>query len=117
MPEKGTSRNLQFDAPNGSATARAAIDKSNGAWNIDWLTASVEDKPRHAEVHNLLSYSHRKQSMPNLARAFEHYPMNMQPAAADKHPAALEQLCGNKTCEDYVDLAHAPSDYRAKNRV
>jgi uncharacterized protein HemY len=95
--------------------ARSAITAKDWARALSELKTAALEEPRNAEVHNLLGYRHRKQSMPNLARAFEHYPMNKQPAAADKHLAALQQLCGNKTCEEYVDLAQALCDDRAKS--
>jgi tetratricopeptide (TPR) repeat protein len=87
-------------------------------------------------VHNLLGYSQRKQATPNLAKAFEHYKtalqidprhrgaheyigeaylMAKQPTEAQKHLARLEQLCGNQTCEEYVDLANALAQYRTSN--
>ena len=83
----------------------------------------------------MLGFSHRKQARPDLAKAFTHYRlalqidprhkgaheyigeaylMNHQPAEAGKHLAELARLCGNQTCEEYVDLAQAIEAYRAK---
>ena len=116
--------------------ARSAIAAKNWSRALSELDAAAREEPRNAEVHNLLGYSHRKQATPNLPKAFEHYKkalaldprhkgtheyigeaylMNKQPAEAEKHLATLEQLCGNRTCEEYVDLAKALGDYRAKN--
>jgi Flp pilus assembly protein TadD len=117
-------------------TARAAIAAKDWSRALSELNTAVRDEPRNAEVHNLLGYSHRKQAKPNLLKAFEHYKqalqidpkhkgaheyigeaylMNMQPIEAEKHLAALAQICGNQTCEEYVDLAQAIRDFRAKN--
>jgi hypothetical protein len=41
--------------------------------------------------------------------------MDKKPAEAEKHLATLEQLCGNKSCEEYRDLAEALRDYRVRN--
>ena len=40
--------------------------------------------------------------------------MDKKPAEAQKHLAQLEILCGNKTCEEYADLAKAIADYTAR---
>lgn len=116
--------------------ARAAIAAKDWSRALSELKTAVRDEPRNAEVHNLVGYSHRKQAKPNLPKAFEHYKqalqidpkhkgaheyigeaylMNMQPIEAEKHLAALAQICGNQTCEEYVDLAQAIRDFRAKN--
>ncbi len=117
-------------------TARAAIAAKDWPRALNELNTAVREEPRNAEVHNLLGYSHRKQATPNLSKAFEHYKtalridpkhrgahgyigetylMDKKPTEAEKHLATLEQLCGNKTCEEYVDLAKALSEYRTKN--
>jgi len=85
----------------------------------------------------LLAYSYRKQARPDLPKAFEHYNialkldpkhrgaheyigeaylMDKKPAEAEQHLAELEKICGNKTCEEYADLARAIADYKAKNK-
>jgi tetratricopeptide (TPR) repeat protein len=95
----------------------------------------VKAEPRNADAHNLLGYSHRKQPRPDLAKAFEHYKlalqidpqhkgaheyigeaylMNNQPAEAEKHLADLARVCGNRTCEEYVDLAQAIAAFKAR---
>jgi Tfp pilus assembly protein PilF len=118
------------------ATARKAIEAKD--WNkaLTELQAAFRDSPRNADVHNLLGYTYRKQATPNLAKAFEHYKtalnldprhkgaheyigeaylMDKKPAEAQKHLAELEKICGNKTCEEYADLAKALAEYKAKN--
>jgi len=116
--------------------ARSAIEKKSWRRALQELQAAVRDEPRNADVHNLLGYTYRKQDTPDLPRAFEHYKialdinpqhrgaheyigeaylMDKKPADAQKHLDALEKICGNKTCEEYEDLAKAISDYRKKN--
>ena len=115
--------------------ARKAIDAKD--WNkaLNELNLAAREDPRNADVQNLLGYTYRKRSNPDLAKAFEHYKealklnpkhkgaheyigeaylMDKKPAEAQKHLAQLEALCGNKTCEEYADLAKAIADYNAR---
>lgn len=115
--------------------ARAAIQAQDWPRAIDELDAAVKIDARNADAHNLLGYSHRKKAPPDLARAFAHYKaalemdplhksaheyigeaylMDRQPEQARKHLAELARLCGNQTCEEYVDLAEAIEAYEAK---
>jgi tetratricopeptide (TPR) repeat protein len=96
----------------------------------------VKAEPGNADAHNLLAYSYRKSPSPDLAKAFEHYNialrlnprhkgaheyigeaylMDRKPAEAEKHLAELEKICGNRSCEEYADLAKSIADYKAKN--
>jgi Flp pilus assembly protein TadD len=114
--------------------AREAIQKKEWRKALAELNVAAKEEPRNADVHNLLGYSYRKQATPNLAKAFEHYNtalkldpkhkgaheyigeaylMDKKPAEAEKHLASLEQICGNKTCEEYADLAAAIAKYKA----
>jgi len=116
--------------------ARKAIDVKD--WNLamNELNAAVREEPRNADVHNLLGYSYRKRANPDLAKAFEHYGtalrlnprhkgaheyigeaylMDGKPAEAEKHLVELEKICGNKTCEEYADLAKSIAAFKAKN--
>jgi Flp pilus assembly protein TadD len=114
--------------------AREAIQKKDWRRALAELNIAARDEPRNADVHNLLGYSYRKQATPNLAKAFEHYNtalkldpkhkgaheyigeaylMDKKPAEAEKHLALLAQICGNKTCEEYEDLANAIAKYKA----
>jgi Flp pilus assembly protein TadD len=118
------------------ASARKAIDAKD--WNraMSELNVAVREEPRNADVHNLLGYSYRKRATPDLPRAFEHYGtalkidprhkgaheyigeaylMDRKPAEAEKHLVELEKICGNKTCEEYADLAKSIAEYKAKN--
>jgi len=117
-------------------TARQAIDAKDWAKALSELNQAARDEPRNADVHNLLGYTYRKRAAPDLAKAFEHYNtalklnpqhrgaheyigeaylMDKKPLEAEKHLAQLETLCGNKTCEEYADLAKAIADYKVKN--
>lgn len=114
-------------------SARDAIKAGNWRMALAELNIAVRDEPGNADIHNLLGYSYRKQARPNLAKAFEHYQtalklnpqhkgaheyigeaylMDGKPAEAGKHLAQLEKICGNKTCEEYADLAKAIAAYK-----
>ena len=115
------------------ATATSAIQAKNWSAAITELKAVVKKDPRNADAHNLLAYSFRKQARPDLPMAFEHYRtalklnpnhkgaheyigeaylMDKKPAEAEKHLAELQRICGNKTCEEYLDLANALAKYK-----
>lgn len=100
------------------------------------LNAALRDEPRNADIHNLLGFTARKSTPPHLPEAFAHYKtaleinpqhrgaheylgeaylMDKQPAEAQKQLAALEQICGNKSCEEYGDLAKAIGQYKVSN--
>ncbi|MFM7330351.1 MAG: tetratricopeptide repeat protein [Brachymonas sp.] len=114
--------------------ARDAIKASKWQPAIAELRIAVRDEPKNADAHNLLAYSYRKQAKPDLAKAFEHYKtalqldpkhkgaheyigeaylMDKKTAEAEKHLAELEKICGNKTCEEYADLAKAIAQFKA----
>lgn len=42
--------------------------------------------------------------------------MDGKPADARRHLTELERLCGNRTCEEYADLAAAIARYRPVSR-
>ena len=117
-------------------TARKAIDAKDWSRAQFELNAAVRDEPRNADIHNLLGYTARKSSPPQLSQAFAHYKtaleinpqhrgaheylgeaylMDKQPAEAQKQLAALEKICGNQSCEEYADLAKAIADYKTNN--
>lgn len=116
--------------------ARKAIDAKDWSKAMFELNQAAREEPRNADVHNLLGYTYRKRASPDLAKAFDHYKtaLNLnpkhkgaheyigeayltdrKPAEAEKHLAQLEAICGNRTCEEYADLAKAIADYKAKN--
>jgi Tfp pilus assembly protein PilF len=116
--------------------AQTAIQARNWDLAQSELNIAVRADPRNADIHNLLGYTARKNPTPNLTKAFEHYKialqlnpkhrgaheyigeaylMDQQPAEAQKHLAALAQICGSKGCEEYDDLAKAIADYQASH--
>jgi tetratricopeptide (TPR) repeat protein len=116
-------------------SARKAIDAKDWSRAMTDLNAAVRQEPRNADVHNLLGYTWRKRASPDLAKAIEHYKTALQinprhkgaheyigeaylmgnnPAEAEKHLAQLEAICGNRTCEEYADLAKALAEFKAK---
>ena len=116
--------------------AREAIKKQDWKRSLAELNLAAREEPRNADVHNLLGYTYRKQAAPNLPKAFEHYKralslnpkhkgaheyigeaylMDKKPQEAEKHLAELEKLCGNRTCEEYADLAQAIAAYKTRN--
>ena len=118
------------------ANARGAIEAKDWNGAMRELTIAVRDQPQNADVHNLLGYTYRKQSSPDMAKAYEHYTMALKinpqhkgaheyigeaylidrkPQEAEQHLAALERICGGRTCEEYQDLAKSIADYKAKN--
>ncbi len=130
-----TPSNMGPGVPEQLVAARAAIAAKDWSRAIAELNAAVKLEPRNADAHNLLGYSHRKQARPDLARAFEHYKLALQidpghrgaheyigeaylmdhrPAEARRHLAELARLCGNQTCEEYVDLAEAIKAYKGR---
>ena len=117
--------------------ARKAIQTQNWGAAQVVLKQAIRDEPRNADAHNLLAYSYRKQAKPDLPKAFEHYNialkidpnhrgaheyigeaflMDKKPAEAGKHLLALERICGNKSCEEYVDLQRSIARYTASNK-
>jgi len=119
------------------SNARSAIKAQNWRTALAELNVAVKEEPRNADAHNLLAYSYRKQAKPDLPKAFEHYNialkldpkhrgaheyigeaylMDKKPAEAEQHLVELEKICGNKTCEEYADLARSIADYKAKNK-
>src|SRR5207237_979978 len=83
---------------------------------------AAREEPRNADVQNLLGYTYRKRSSPDLPKAFEHYEaalrlqpthrgaheysgeaylMDNKPAEGEKHLAQLDQICGGTGCGDY----------------
>ncbi len=130
-----TPSNMGPGVPEQLVAARAAIAAKDWSRAIAELNAAVKLEPRNADAHNLLGYSHRKQARPDLAKAFEHYKLALQidpghkgaheyigeaylmdhrPAEARRHLAELARLCGNQTCEEYVDLAEAIKAYKGR---
>ena len=41
--------------------------------------------------------------------------MDKKPEEAEKHLGELKKICGNKSCEEYADLAKSITGYKRKN--
>jgi Flp pilus assembly protein TadD len=116
--------------------ARQAVDRNNWSAAMRELNVALREEPQNADVHNLLGYTYRKRSAPDMVKAFEHYNMALKfnpqhkgaheyigeaylidkrPAEAERHLAELEKICGSRDCEEYRDLAKAIADFKAKN--
>lgn len=129
----GTPTETEPAAVQRMAAATNAIQAKSWALAITELKAAVKEDPRNADAHNLLAYSYRKQAKPDLPMAFEYYRtalklnpnhkgaheyigeaylMDNKPAEAEKHLAELKRICGNTSCEQYVDLAQAIAKYK-----
>lgn len=116
------------------ADARKAIEAKD--WNVAMreLNAAAREEPNNADVHNLLGYSWRKRSNPDVTKAFEHYYtalridprhkgaheyigqaylMEKRPQQAETHLAELEKICGGQGCPEYQELAKAIADFKA----
>jgi len=116
------------------AAARKAIEAKD--WNraIGELNTAAREQPQNADVHNLLGYSWRKRSTPDITKAFEHYYtalridprhrgaheyigqaylMEKRTAEAERHLGELEKICG-KSCPEYQELAKAIAEFKAR---
>ncbi len=115
--------------------ARKALQVHDYGKAVAELRTVVRADPRNAEAHSLLGYSYRKSPSPDLGKAFEHYNIALRidprhkgaheyigeayltdrkPDQAEKHLAELERLCGNRSCEEYAELAKSIAAYKAK---
>jgi len=118
------------------ATARSAIGRKDWDGALRELTVAVRESPQNADVHNLLGYTYRKRATPDMAKAYEHYTMALKinpqhkgaheyigeaylmdkkPQQAEQHLMELERICGNRTCEEYQDLAKSIADFKSRN--
>jgi Tfp pilus assembly protein PilF len=137
MPETPNANTQDVASKQDSSLQAGRKAVALGDWQaaINHLEKAVLQEPKNADSFNLLAFSFRKQAKPNLTKAFENYRialkldpkhkgaheyigeaylMDNKPAEAEKHLAILESLCGNKTCEEYQDLAKAMADYSKK---
>ena len=118
------------------ANARKAVAKNDWSGAMRELNVALREDPQNADVHNLLGYTYRKRSSPDIAKAMDHYGMALkinplhkgaheyigeaylvrkQLPDAERHLAELEKICGGPACEEYQDLAKSIADYKAKN--
>ena len=129
-------RATQARAVDRLANARSAIGRQDWDVALRELNVALRDSPQNADVHNLLGYTYRKRANPDMAKAYEHYTMALRinpqhkgaheyigeaylmdrkPQQAEQHLAELERICGNRTCEEYQDLAKAIAEFKARN--
>jgi tetratricopeptide (TPR) repeat protein len=124
---------MPFSPQTALQAGRKAVDAKDWQTAIGHFEKAVLLEPTNADGFNLLAYSLRKQTTPNLPKAFENYRIALKldpkhkgaheyigetylivgkPDEAKKHLVILEKLCGNKTCEEYEDLAKAIDNYK-----
>ncbi|HYE70505.1 MAG TPA: tetratricopeptide repeat protein [Aquabacterium sp.] len=117
------------------AAARKAIEAKDWTTATRELSAAARDEPQNADVHNLLGYSWRKRSNPDITKAFEHYYtalrinprhkgaheyigqaylMEKRLPEAEKHLAELEKICGGPGCEEYQELSKAIAEFKTR---
>jgi Flp pilus assembly protein TadD len=117
------------------AAGRKAIEAKEWATAVYALKMAAAEDPRNADAQNLLGYSYRNRTPPDLPKAFEHYNnalkldpkhkgahqyigeaylMDKKPEEAEKKLAQLAGVCGNKTCDEYKNLLKAIADYKTK---
>jgi Flp pilus assembly protein TadD len=116
------------------ATARRHLDAKDFSRAIAELQLVVREQPNHADAHNLLGYSWRKQAKPDLTKAYQHYytalridprhkgaheyigqayVMEKRLPQAQQHLAELQKICGGTACPEYQELAKAIADSQA----
>lgn len=119
-PAAGNARLVDLD------TARHFIARRDWTGAIKLLRVIVVQQPRNADALNLLGYSLRQTGRMAEAEAFylkalrldprhlganeylgELYVLTGQLAKAKGRLAAIGSICGNTSCEEYRDLAHA----------
>ena len=122
-------------AVNALQTGRDAVKAKDWDKAIVQFKLATVQEPKNADAYNMLAYSYRKQAKPDLPKAFENYNlalkldpkhkgaheyigeaylMDNKPVEAERHLELLATICGNKTCEEYEDLAKAISAYKKK---
>lgn len=122
----------RLSAPNWQSQTRQLIDAKNFDQAINVL--SQADEKQSADWHNLMGYSLRKKSPPNLNEAEKHYQSAL--AKEPKHRGALEyygellllknDLLGAETmlsrldnacsfgCEEYRDLKKSILEFKSR---
>jgi predicted Zn-dependent protease len=112
-----------------------AMKAKNWPAALTELNRIEKREPKNPDVHRRLGDVYRNMTPPNLPKALEYYQTAVQldpndiaahaamgetylidkkPGQAQKKLAKVEEICGNKTCEDYLRLASAVTEYRTK---
>jgi Flp pilus assembly protein TadD len=123
------------DASAQLANARTAIEAKDFSRALRELRAAERIEPRNADVHNLLGFSYRQQSRPDLEAALRHYQTALQIAPnhrgaheyigeayllagnlvqAEHHLGRLREVCGAAGCKEATDLAQSIERYKAR---
>jgi Tfp pilus assembly protein PilF len=118
-------------------TGRDAVKAKDWDKALAQFKLATVQEPKNADAYNMLAYSYRKQAKPDLTKAFENYNLALkldpkhkgaheyigeaylmakQPDEAEKHLALLATICGNKSCEEYADLAQAIANHKKLNQ-
>lgn len=118
------------------ANARARIEAKDWAGAAGVLRTAVARDPGNADYHNLLAYSIRKGSNPDMDLVFKHYTeaLRIDPKhrgaheyigeayllvgnlpKAKEHLAALDKLCFF-SCEEFRDLKKSIERYEASKK-
>lgn len=128
-----TPSNMSQGVADPLAGPRTAI--ANGSWvqAVTLLEEARRSGVDSADLHNLLGYSLRKKSPPDLDRALTHYRLALErepahrgaleymgeaylmlrrPDEARRLLDTLQKVCGGTACEEYVELRQAIEDYR-----
>lgn len=114
------------------AAGKQAIENKNWAEAVTRLRKAMLRDPDNADLHNYVGYAHRQ--LRQFELAFKHYEqalalsprhrgaheyvgeaylMTGNLAGAQKHLAALREIC-LLPCEELADLEKAIADYRAR---
>lgn len=117
----------EMPVPNADAEVAAqALDAGDWQRAADNFQAALRAEPDNATFHAALGYAYRKlgdlpRSLQHLRRALaidatlraahasigETYLALRDPTRARAHLAALERLCGGRTCAEFVELERA----------
>jgi len=116
------------------AAAKRAADSKDWAAAVRLYERAEKRHPDHADLQNNLGYAYRNLKQYDLA--FKHYKRAIEldprhrgaheyigeaylmiddPAGAEKHLAALKQIC-LLPCEELKDLERAVAEYRSRKR-
>ena len=114
-----------------AAALKAVADKRWEEAVLRLRKAEVRN-PDHADLQNLLGFSHR--NLKQLDLSFKHYKraieieprhrfaheyigqaylMEKRPTQAEQHLSELEKICGNRECPEYVELSKAIAEFKA----
>jgi Flp pilus assembly protein TadD len=116
------------------AAGKAAVEKKNWDEAVKRFQPALVRDPDNADLNNYLGYSHRKLKQMDLAFKYYRRAIELDPrhrgaheylgeaylmvsdlANAEKHLAALREIC-LLPCEELGDLEKAIKEYRARSK-